>query len=135
MTHIEITTYENTHITLAHIPVQLSREQADIVCRGLDKIGKMGIDLDLYYGAEDTFGRYNNVKGRHVEDGNGVLQKMRSQLVDGLRFFGIPVSGDFGAWTPHVSKPDPSIQPWHFLHIRPMLVLVQKPNRVEVTWG
>jgi len=131
--HVELPIEEAFHITLVHFPRALTGDEGAIVLRGMEHVGKRGIDLELRWLTEEMFGRYKKVKARTVEDYYDTLHKMRADLVSGLKHFGIPISEDYGEWVPHITNPPHDAIPWQRIIHHPKLVLVQKPQgRFEV---
>lgn len=135
MPHVELTLPSGHHITVVHIPQPLQREQVDIVCRGLDKIGKRGEEIVLYWSAPEFMGYRKNIPAQLVEDGSGVFTELREELVKGLRFFHIPVSSNRGEYTPHVTKPPVGMIPWTRVEFLPQFTYVHKQLRIPVTFS
>lgn len=132
MSHIELPCNEGGHVTLVHFPGRLTEAQGNMVLEGLEKIGPMGIDLELRWTEKVMMGKYNNVKAWLIDDAWDVLHNMRERLVRGLASRGIAYSDDYAKWTPHVSNGHPGEVPWSRIDHAKKLVLVQKPHRIEV---
>lgn len=135
MAHAELVVAGGGHITFAHFPRKLTREHLDIVCRGLDKLGKRGGEIELYWGAPDFVGYRKNTPAILIEDANGVFTDLHDEFISGLAHFGIPTSTNFGPYNPHVTTAPPPHIPWTLVPLEQKFVLVSRPNRIDVTFS
>lgn len=139
MTHIELPLkdkYEGLHITLVHFSRHLNAEEGAMAIEGMEALVAIygPYMYDMFSGEKMYFGPpYRQVLGVTVEFGTNAVPDLRKRLVDGLAGRGLPISQDYGPeWQAHVTNPPYDVLPWHPIHYKRELVLVQKPHRVPV---